>query len=257
MSFANSDENMKSIRLLPFCAISWLALIAPSQGADDSVHWAYKGQHGPEHWGELSPDFIQCKVGMNQSPIDIVDTIEADLPPIVLDYTSNTTELVNNGHTAQINVEPGNFLRVEGEEFELLQFHVHVPSEHRVNGELSMLEVHYVHRNAEGQLAVIAALHKEGEDDSKLAPYIDVIPSEVGASVPFVSSLGEFPIVTWDKDYYRYNGSLTTPPCSEGVRWYVLKVQRPISRERRDIFNRLIGDDARGPQKINARPVLR
>jgi carbonic anhydrase len=167
-------NNMKSIRLLSFCAVSWLALIAPSQGADDSVHWAYEGDHGPEHWGELS-----------------------------------------------------------------------------------MLEEHYVHRNSAGQLAVIAAFHNEGEHDSKLDPYIDVIPSEVGASVPFVVSLADFPIVTWDKDYYRYNGSLTTPPCSEGVRWYVLKTQRPISREHRDIFNGLIGDDARGPQPINARPVLR
>jgi carbonic anhydrase len=248
---------MKLSRFLSSCTLGWLILIAPSHAADDDVHWTYEGGSGPEHWGELSPDFIQCEVGLNQSPIDIIDTIEAELPPIVLDYTSNTIELINNGHTAQVNVEPGNFLRVEGEEFELLQFHVHVPSEHRVNGELSMLEVHYVHRNAKGQLAVIAALHKEGEDDSKLAPYIDVIPSEVGASVPLVVSLSEFSIVTWDKDYYRYNGSLTTPPCSEGVRWYVLKVQRPISRERRDIFNRLIGDDARGPQQINARLVLR
>ena len=136
---------MKSIRLLPFCAISWLALIAPSQGADDSVHWAYKGQHGPEHWGELSPDFIQCKVGMNQSPIDIVDTIESDLPPIVLDYTSNTTELVNNGHTAQINVEPGNFLRVEGEEFELLQFHWVLYSQIKVNDQIYHLQYNHPH----------------------------------------------------------------------------------------------------------------
>jgi carbonic anhydrase len=248
---------MKLIAFLSSCAFGWLVLISPSQGADDGVHWAYEGEHGPEHWGGLSPDFIQCKVGVNQSPIDIIDTIEAELPAIVLDYTSNTTELTNNGHTAQVNVEPGNFLRVEGEVFELLQFHIHAPSEHWVNGEQSILEVHYVHRNSEGQLAVVAALHKEGDDDARLAPYIDVIPLEAGTSVPFVVSLSDFPIVTWDKDYYHYNGSLTTPPCSEGVRWYVLKEQRSISQKRRDVFNRLIGDDARGPQPINARPVLR
>ena len=120
-----------------------------------------------------------------------------------------------------------------------------------------MLEVHYVHRNARGQLAVVATLHKEGKDNAKLAKYIDVIPSAAGVSTPFVVPLSELPIVDWDKDYYHYNGSLTTPPCSEGVRWYVLKEQRPMSRERRDIFHRLIGDDARGPQPINARPVLR
>ena len=248
---------MKPIGILSFCAVSWLALIAPAQAAEEAVHWTYKGEHGPEHWGDLADDFIQCKVGVNQSPIDIVDTIEADLPPIVMDYTSNTIDLINNGHTAQVNVEPGSFLRVAGEEFELLQFHLHVPSEHRVNGELAMLEVHYVHRNAQGQLAVVAALHKEGDDNAKLAKYIDVIPKSAGTSTPFVIPLSELPIVDWDKDYYRYNGSLTTPPCSEGVRWFVLKMQRPMSRERRDKFNRLIGDDARGPQPINARPVLR
>jgi carbonic anhydrase len=91
---------------------------AGAVGADDSAHWSYVGEHGPEHWGDLSADFIQSKAGVNQSPIDIVNTIEADRPPIALDYTSNTTELINNGHTAQINVEPRNFLRVEGEEFE-------------------------------------------------------------------------------------------------------------------------------------------
>jgi carbonic anhydrase len=248
---------LRFLQLLSLCVLSSIALSTPSRAADDGVHWAYEGEHGPEQWGDLSADFIQCKVGVNQSPIDIIDTIEADLSPIVLEYTSNTIEVINNGHTAQVNVEPDNYLRVEGEEFELLQLHIHVPSEHRVNGESAMLEVHYVHRNAAGQLAVIAALHKAGQDSGKLSKYIDVIPTEIGVSVPFVVSLSDFPIVNWDKDYYRYNGSLTTPPCTEGVRWYVLKTQRPVSPTRRDIFNRLIGDDARGPQPINARPVLR
>lgn len=252
-----SDITMKSKQILSIFALSCLALAGPTKGADDSVHWAYEGEHGPEHWGDLSPDFIQCKVGVNQSPINIVDSVEADLPPIVLDYTSNTTSLVNNGHTAQLNVEPGSFLRVEGEEFELLQFHIHVPSEHWIDHKQSMLEVHYVHSNADGQLAVIAVLYNEGEDNAKLARHIDAIPTQAGISVPFVVALSDLPIASVNKDYYRYNGSLTTPPCSEGVRWYVLKEQRPISRERRDRFNRLIGDDARGPQPINARPVLR
>ncbi len=248
---------MNIIRILSIITLGWLALVGPSNGADHDVHWAYEGEHGPEHWGELSPDFIQCKVGVNQSPIDITSTIESDLPPLVLDYTSNTTSLVNNGHTAQVNVEPGNFLRVGGEQFELLQFHIHVPSEHWIDGKESMLEVHYVHRNTNGQLAVIAVLYNEGTDSRKVAQHIDAIPTELGITVPFVFSLSDFPLVNWDKDYYRYNGSLTTPPCSEGVRWYVLKEQHSISRKRRDKFNRLIGDDARGPQPINARPILR
>lgn len=235
-----------------------LSFVIPGlvQAAQDGVHWTYEGEHGPQHWGDLAPQFVQCKVGVNQSPIDIVNPLEADLPPLELDYATRAIELVNNGHTAQVNVEPGNFLRVGGESFELLQFHIHVPSEHRINGKSFLLEVHYVHRNERGELAVIAVLHDPGEDHPKLSKYIGIIPAEVGKPVTFDISLKEMPIMEFNKDYYRYNGSLTTPPCTEGVRWFVLKNTRTVSVERRNIFNGLIGDDARGPQPVNARPVL-
>ena len=230
---------------------------AASNAADEGIHWTYEGEYGPEHWGELSPNYIQCKVGLNQSPIDITDAIEAHLPALTLDYTSNTINLINNGHTAQVNVEPGNYLRVGGEEFELLQFHVHVPSEHTIDGEVFLLEVHYVHQNAKGQLAVVGVIYTEGEDHPKLAQYLSVVPREIDEPVTFEVPLRELPIVASDKDYFRYNGSLTTPPCSEGVRWYVLKKILTVSQKRRDVFNQLIGDDARGPQPKNARPLLR
>ena len=237
--------------------ITFSSMSINTHAAEVVPHWTYAGEHGPEHWGDISPDFVQCKVGVNQSPIDIVDSVEADLPPLVLDYSTSTTDLVNNGHTAQMNVAPGSYLRVEGKEFELLQFHIHVPSEHWLNGEQYLLEVHYVHRNAEGQLAVIGVLYNEGEDPPGLARHISRIPNEVNKPVPFEASLSDLAIASVNKDYYRYNGSLTTPPCSEGVRWYVLKEVLTVSKKRRDIFNQLIGDDARGPQPINARPVLR
>ncbi len=245
---------MKTI--LTFLALACVAVVPVSYASGGGTHWTYQGKHGPDHWGDLSPDFVQCRVGVNQSPIDIVDAVEAELPPLVLDYNSSTIDLVNNGHTAQVNVEPGSFLRVEGEEFELLQFHIHVPSEHWVNGEQFLLEVHYVHRNAKGELAVVGVLYNEGEDPPLLARNITSIPTEVGKPTPFKNPLSELPILRSDKAYYRYNGSLTTPPCSEGVRWFLLKEVQTISKQRRDIFNQLIGDDARGPQPVNARPVL-
>ena len=248
-------HSMKLRGFFPLWGVLWILLTASSQAAD-GVHWTYDGEHGPENWGELSPNFIQCKVGLNQSPINIVDSVEADLPPLVLDYTSNTIDLVNNGHTAQVNVKPGNYLRIEGEEFELLQFHIHVPSEHHINGKEFLLEVHYVHRNKKGELAVIGVLHDEGEDHVNMARYMGAIPTEIGKSVPIDISLEKLAIANQDKAYYRYNGSLTTPPCSEGVRWYVLKETGTISKKRRDRFHELIGNDARGPQPINARSVL-
>jgi carbonic anhydrase len=244
----------KILTLLHFITLTFVSFSV--NASSDEVHWEYHGENGPEHWGDLAPEFIQCRVGLNQSPINITGLIDADLPPLVFDYQTNTVNLVNNGHTVQINVESGNFLRVEGQEFELLQFHTHVPSEHRIDGESFLLEVHYVHQNAEGELAVVSVLYKEGEDHPKFSQYFSTIPAIVGEPVPSVSSLNGLFIATIDKSYYRYNGSLTTPPCTEGVRWYVLKEIMTVSRERRDNFNKLIGDDARGPQPINARPVL-
>jgi len=233
-----------------------LASVLSAQAADREVHWSYSGEHGPAHWGDLSPDFVQCKVGLNQSPINITDAVDADLPALELDYTTSSTDVVNNGHTAQVNVKPGNFLRVGGEEFELKQFHLHTPSEHRVNGKSFLMETHYVHANKEGGLAVVALLHEEGAPSDALGRLVRDIPKKISESAVFQESLADIPIASTNKEYYRYNGSLTTPPCSEGVRWYVLKKPWPLSLEQQMQYQRLIGDDARGPQPINARVVL-
>ena len=240
-----------------FLAISLGALIFSGvQAAESGAHWSYEGDDGPEHWGDLSPNFVQCKVGLNQSPINIVDAFDADLPTLKLDYNTSTVDLVNNGHTAQANVQPGNYLRVGGEVFELLQFHVHTPSEHRINGKSFLMETHYVHRNEKGELAVLALLHDEGPRSEVLDMFEREIPEEINKPLPFRKSLAGIPIIRVDKAYYRYNGSLTTPPCSEGVRWYVLKQSSPVSLDQQTKYQQLIGDDARGPQLINARVVL-
>lgn len=246
-------KKVPMILAMALCTTNPLAL----QAAEGAAGWAYEGELGPEHWGDLSPDYVQCKVGVNQSPIDIVAPLKADLPPLELDYPGQSIDLVNNGHTAQINVEPGNYLRVGGEAFELLQFHIHVPSEHRIDGKQFIMEVHYVHRDAQGHLAVVAILFDEGENPPNLTKYMDSIPSQVNTPVSLKVPLADMAMMKMDKDYFRYNGSLTTPPCSEGVRWFVLKNPGTIAGAQRDRFNELIGDDARGPQPVNARPVLR
>jgi carbonic anhydrase len=233
-----------------------MLLVLPAQAGEGGVHWAYEGEHGPEHWGDLSPNFVQCKVGLNQSPINIVDTFDTDLPTLELDYNTSTVDLVNNGHTAQANVQPGNYLRVGGEVFELLQFHLHTPSEHRINGKSFLMETHYVHRNEKGELAVLALLHDEGPRSEALDRLEREIPQEIDKPVAYRESLTGIPIIRVDKAYYRYNGSLTTPPCSEGVRWYVLKQSSPVSLDQQALYQQFIGDDARGPQPTNARVVL-
>lgn len=243
-------------KLFPLFILS-LALTQAVRAADGGVHWTYQGEHGPKHWGDLSPEFVQCRVGLNQSPIDITGAVEADLPSLVLDYQTYTTELVNNGHTGQANVEPGNFLRVGGESFELVQFHLHTPSEHQINGKQFLMELHFVHKNENGALAVVGLLVDEGEVNEETVAYTSKLPSEVDQPVPYRRQLSNLPPISSDSfSYYRYNGSLTTPPCTEGVRWYILKDTVFSDRAQQSIYQRLIGDDARGPQPINARVIL-
>ena len=243
-----------SVSKIAGCLFCFLAL--PTAAADGETQWSYSGENGPQHWGDLAPEFVACKVGLNQSPIDIVSTLDADLPALELDYTTSTSDVVNNGHTAQVNIGPGNYLRVGGEVFELKQFHLHTPSEHRVDGRAFLMETHYVHTNDKGELAVVALLHEEGAPSGPLGRLVSEIPLDIAEPAVFEESLLNIPVVQADKDYYRYNGSLTTPPCSEGVRWYVLKRSSPVSREQQLQYQKLIGDDARGPQPVNARVIL-
>jgi len=222
---------------------------------DDAPHWTYKGDTGPEHWAELSPDYVTCGIGVHQSPVDIVNTIAAKLDPLVFDYQSRGTEIVNNGHTLQVNAEPGSELRVGGEIFELLQIHVHSPSEHRINGEAFPLEAHFVHQDAQGSLAVVAVLFRSGAWNEYLAKIGNEAP-EVGRSATIDLDFRTLPIYHDHLSYYRYSGSLTTPPCTEGVRWFVLKAVTTASPAQAATFVSFIGEDARGPQPINARVII-
>jgi carbonic anhydrase len=146
--------------------------IAGGVAADEDVHWTYSGEYGPEHWGELSEEFAVCSEGHSQSPVDIVDPIKAELGPITLSYRGSTTAVVNNGHTLQVDVGPGNSLEVGGNTFEMVQFHLHSPSEHRIEGNSYPLEAHFVHENDRGELAIVAILFRDGPHNSGLATIV-------------------------------------------------------------------------------------
>jgi carbonic anhydrase len=252
--FAGSCKVGAKVAALGLILVVWV-LALPSHG-EEEVHWTYSGRHGPEHWAELSEAFVACGVGLSQSPIDIVNPIEADLTPLELSRRGSTANLVNNGHTLQVNVEPGSWLTAEGLKFELLQFHFHSPSEHQIQGRSFPLEAHLVHRNARSELAVVAILFQYGEPNRSLAAIEASAASEIGKVVPLDIALEDLGTVSAQEKYYRYSGSLTTPPCTEGVRWYVLESARSVSREQVSAFVDLIGEDARGPQPLNARLVL-
>lgn len=234
--------------LLFFCA----GLVA----ASEEVHWDYDGQEGPEHWGKLAKEFDICARGKNQSPIDLKADLPADLPELVFDYkkVGNLVE-ENTGHSIQETVQPGNFVVVMGKKYELKQFHFHSPSEHTVNGKSFPMEVHLVHQNDEGNYVVVALLAKEG-DRNKI---MDQLPS-------FKQKRGEDPrsnpieyndLITDRRDYFFYNGSLTTPPCTEGVAWVILKQPIIASPEQIQHYYDLLGFDNNRPvQPKNSRVIL-
>ena len=240
------------------CTIAFLALAAGHCHADSGPHWGYAGEAGPAHWGELDPKFAACASGVNQSPIDIASTIDAELPPIGVNYGTAGTEILNNGHTIQVNVAPGSTLSLDGKTFELKQFHFHAPSENTVDGKPYALEAHFVHGDADGHLAVIGVLFEEGAASPAIAALWEAMPKEAGAKHPLSTPVDPAALLPQSRDYYRYNGSLTTPPCTEGVRWLVMKAPLTVSKAQVEAFGAALhGPNNRPVQAVNARPVLR
>jgi len=233
-----------------------MTLLAFGAIAGEKVTWGYGGPTGPQHWGELSPEFALCSQGVNQSPIDLANLIEADLPALQIRYQPVGAEIVHNGHTIQINLEQGNQIEVDGRQFALLQFHAHTPSENLIDGQSFPLEIHFVHADDSGQLAVIGVMFQEGTANPALSEAWADLPQEFQSRslpAPFAAET-LFPEA---RDYYRFNGSLTTPPCSEGVLWMVLKQPVEASRQQIDAFLQAIGHTNNRPvQSTFARPVL-
>jgi len=219
------------------------------------VHWAYSGDTGPESWGMLKPEFQQCMLGKRQSPIDIREGIPVQLDPIQFDYRASAFKVIDNGHTIQANVEPGNSITVLGRRYELLQFHFHRPSEERINGKQFDMVAHLVHKDVEGKLAVIAVLIDQGNQHPMMQLVWNALPLEKGmeqaSSVPIDLNL----VLPERKQYFTYMGSLTTPPCSEGVLWMVMKQPAQMSREQIAIFAKMYPMNARPIQSAQGRMI--
>ncbi len=249
-------NNHGSLRVALITGTAGLLIAHGDLLAGESSHWSYSGETGPEHWSKLSPDYATCGIGVNQSPIDITDTIAAELDPLEFDYETGSVDIVNNGHTLQINARPGGWMSVRGQVFQLLQIHFHSPSEHRINGEAFPLEAHLVHQDEQGNLAVVAFLFRTGKWNKNLEKIGKAGPKMAGQKAPFDFDFSALPMYQNHESYFSYSGSLTTPPCTEGVRWFILKAVETISPIQAANFVDLIGEDARGPQPLNARVVL-
>lgn len=234
-------------------------LVSLTAGAtEDTPHWDYEGDDGPEHWGDLAAGFDMCRRGMNQSPIDLVAHAAADLPVLAFDYSSpGLLNEVNTGHAIQENVRSGNFVvfNENSAPFELKQFHFHSPSEHTVNGKYYPMEVHFVHQNEDGKLLVVGLLFEEGEHNEVM----DQLPSfrRARGEDPLSEPVDYNTLVIGSNDYFLYNGSLTTPPCTEGVQWTVFRQPIVASQQQIQHFHDLLGFDNNRPiQPHNARIVL-
>ncbi len=237
-------------------AIAALTLLAGPSLASET-HWGYSGEAGPIHWSELEAAYEICGKGLNQSPINITDFVEAELEPITFNYTGLVTELVNNGHTVQANYAAGSTISVAGKIFELKQIHFHVPSEHQINGERVPMEGHLVHAATDGTLAVVGVMFVKGEENAGIKKMWNQMPAEVGKKAAMATQVRAEELLPEDRDYYRYNGSLTTPPCSEGVFWFVMKNPVTVTKEQILQFAKVMGGPNNRPlQPVDARPVL-
>ena len=221
-------------------------------------HWGYTGHNTPETWGHLSKKYHACSDGLNQSPINITHSIsDPNHAPLNIDYKKGSTEVVNNGHTIQVNVEPGDVLKVDGDTFELKQFHFHSPSENHIKGKSFPLEAHFVHLDKDGNIAVVAVMFEEGKKNDDLAKIWAKMPKKEGEKAELKLPDIAQKLIPEKQHYYRFNGSLTTPPCTEGVRWFVIEKPLSISKEQVEQFQHVMHHPNNRPiQKTNARVVV-
>ena len=230
-----------------------LALIAlPGAVSPETHHWAYAGKEGPSHWGGI------CSKGKAQSPIDISTAAAKSeaLPALAFDYRPGPLHIIDNGHTIQVNVEKGSSLTVDGDHYELVQFHFHKPSEEAIDGRHYAMVAHLVHKSADGKFAVVAVLLKAGEDNILIDKLWRYIPRQKEhEDVLHAVEISPAQLLPANRSYFTYSGSLTTPPCTEGVRWFVLKSPGNIGLNQIVRFAKLYPANARPVQPLKGRQV--
>jgi len=232
---------------------------AEQEAHENDPHWTYEGEAGPEHWAELSPKYEKCGTGTRQTPIDLAsgDAVPMGLEDVEFQYGATEATVLNNGHTIQVNVPEGNAIVLDGVSYGLVQFHFHTPSEHTIDGASYPLELHLVHKDESGNLAVVGVMLEKGEKNPVLAQvWGKSLPKSEGKEVALKSPLDLNALLPSDRAAYRYLGSLTTPPCSEGVKWIVMKSSVTMTTKQIAAFKKLFPMNARPLQPINARSIV-
>jgi carbonic anhydrase len=233
-----------------------IALCACAAPAAEHPHWGYEGDGGPEHWGMLSEDYATCEAGTEQSPIDLSNAASQDLANIEFSYAPSSINILNNGHTVQVNYDEGSYIQVDGVRYDLLQFHFHVPSEHTLEGQSFPAELHLVHRDADGNLAVVGLLLAEGSESAALAPVWPHLPAQESEVHTADGTVNAADLLPAEQATYRYPGSLTTPPCNEGVSWFVMMEPVELSTEQLQQLTAIIHGSNRPVQDIGERELV-
>ncbi len=229
---------------------------AASGGSDEHVHWAYDGEFAPYKWGDMKADYALCKSGSRQSPIDIRNPVVSEIEPIQFHYEDAPLKVSNNGHTIQVDYAPGSFIFHAGARYELVQFHFHTPSEERINGRTFDMVAHLVHKSAQGKLAVVAVLLAAGKEQPMLHQVWNAMPGTAGRTRERLDvMINARQLLPADPAFYSFMGSLTTPPCTEGVQWLVMKTPVEMSRDQIGHFVALYPMNARPLQAQNDRLI--
>jgi carbonic anhydrase len=218
------------------------------------VTWSYEGKDGPENWGKLSAEFSTCSTGSTQSPIDVTESIDANLKPLKLLQKFPAKEILQSNHSIQVNFKDGNIVAIDNMTFKLKQANIRTPSEHKIQGKSFPLEVQFLHTDTKGKVAIVSVLFKEGRANSGLAKIIKQLPNDSDKPAALKSRLLASEMIPSNQDYYRFSGSLTTPPCTEGINWVLIKTPMTASKEQLETL--AYRDNNRPLQPINARIIV-
>ena len=232
-----------------------VGLVSNLHAGGKNAHWSYEGHEGPAHWGELAKDYHACKSGKKQSPIDISAAEKADIAAIEFSYTGSNIDMVNNGHTIQMNYSGDSRITVAGKSYKLLQFHFHSPSEHTINGKPADMVAHLVHQADDGQLSVVGVLMKKGASNKVISALWNHMPTKAGDRKKAKTKINVADLLPTDHSYFNYSGSLTTPPCSEGVNWMVMRQSVEVSAEQIAAFTNIFSKSVRPVQPLHGRVV--
>jgi len=235
-----------------------LLLVCGSCLASEHKHWSYNGETDPAHWAELEGDFTTCSAGKSQSPIDIRHEAvhDGNLPALGFAYQSVPLSIIDNGHTIQVNYPPGSFLTVGNKQYQLVQFHFHHPAEEKIDGKGFEMVAHLVHKDANGKLAVVAVLFNAGAANGLVNTLWAHLPAvKEHEEVDTAIHINAADLLPKDRSYYSFAGSLTTPPCTEGASWFVLRHAGNVSKPQVAEFSRHYPMNARPVQPLNGRDI--